>query len=149
MEIEDTPFRKEITTVYALRDFDTLGTLPGFVILEKRNYLADKKEGYCCVNWVFNRDKTSIHSWVRNLQLMKTPEGFIEVVNPIDGDIVNYFVKQVTPLGKAWAEKPTHVGIYKGNNRVASKFGAGYVYEHDISSILYTRGDNVKFFRKR
>jgi hypothetical protein len=145
MEIEDTPFRKEITTVYALRDFDTLGTLPGFVILEKRNYLEDKKEGYCCVNWVFNRDKPSIRSWANSLQLMKIPEGFTEVTNPLNGDIVNYFSRKT---GFSFIYKPTHVGIYRGDNKVVSKFGAGYVYEHDLSFIPRTWGNDVKFFRK-
>lgn len=147
MEIEKSKLREKIEKLYFECDFDAIGKLPGFTIIERRVFLRDRKNKYACVGWVFERNEESAQRYANSIVFGKMPYGFTEVEKPSKGDFVNYLTSEVS-FGCTLDYEPRHLGIYVGNNRVRSKFAEGHVYEHDISSVPLWYGDKVTFFRK-
>lgn len=90
--------------------------------------------------------------------------GYIEVEEPIEGDIVGYAhdtASQAHPAADATDEAAfatarrasapyfAHVGIYSTDGKVVSKFGRlGDLYRHDLEEILPMYGSQVYFFRR-
>lgn len=65
----------------------------------------------------------------------------IDISQAREGDVVGYFNKS------KW---PAHVGVYKGNSMVESKFGSnGYVYKHPLKLVPTMYGNEIKFFRRK
>ena len=64
---------------------------------------------------------------------------FIHEGNPVHGDIVLYRDEKTMEF--------THTGVYQANGMVASKFGTGPIFLHNIDDVPTCCGDEVYFSR--
>lgn len=115
------------------REYSTDIKIPGIDIIEKRNPNHDKDLGLLCQSYVAkskNYDRTTF--------LPKDKE-YKKTLNPKKGDLIIYYQQN---------KRPTHIGIYDGQNKVISKWGAYHVMRHDIDLVPHTYGEYIMFYEE-
>ncbi len=156
MRIPFTPERQRIDdlTAPALEHhtkWSAVGELPGLSIVDR---FSDSSQRYMCYWYVFQHE-----DWYQQLEashplyrergeLLLTrgissleKQGYTRLSTPVVNAVVAY---QFTRYPSSIA----HYGLLVGEDRVRSKFGTGYVYEHPIDCVPNCYGDQVVFFGK-
>jgi hypothetical protein len=117
-ERERRLLRQRIDQLLEQKNYDGIGNLPGFRIVDRTENRSPKEY---CSGYVFGNDKGI--GW-GNIEEKDNVIGTYNKVNITDaqkGDMVVYFDDQ---------GNYQHVGFAEGNNRVRSRFGIAHVYEH-------------------
>ena len=144
MDIPLTDKRIKIEEMWKNWDFDGIGKLDGFSIFELRDPKKDTENLFGCVTWLVSVDKDEVERLTSNPE---SPEGYEEIEEPEEGDLVTYFFHH--PMKRLYPKpRSTHNGLYIGNGRVRSKFRESHVYEHPIEDVPRGYGNEVRFFRK-
>ena len=121
-------------------------TIDGIVLIEKRDKEQDSKKGLQCATWFYREHKKTGEMPLRWMEEYVTyfyiPENYSEVETPEIGDIVLYLED------KDRLAEQLHMGEYKGNNKVLSKWDFRIVYEHELELVPLGYGDRILFFRE-
>lgn len=117
----------QIDAYLARGDFDSIGDLPGYAIIERHDGFPD------CIMYSmpeFNWRYEMIEDFLER--------EYVETTERVPGNLVIYF------SGKY----PSHAGILQSDTKVRSKFGFGHVYDHPITVVPSMYG-TARFFRKK
>jgi len=123
------PNRSDIDLYFAYGRMDSIAEVDGIVVvLWKHETHGD------CLDYI--RDNVAEvpgrrHNW--NM----APPGFRMVYEPLEGDIVAYFL---------WG-RASHIGVKTGNGRVTSKWGKSHVLNHPLELVPTIYGNEVRFYR--
>lgn len=129
-ELERETLRREIDTLLARADFERIGAVRKYSIVERAVGWPD------CITYALPE-----FDWRNELIEIFLEREYTEVAHGETGDVVLYFESKDSQF-------PSHVGILQERGIVRSKFGFGYVYDHpvDLVPTMYGTG---RFFRKR
>lgn len=134
------PITKLRTELTDFLDFPgKIENVKGITLIEKRDHHKDRLLGYNCVVYCFGLGKEIPFNFDEEIVL--TTKGYSEVDNPIREDLVVY-------IHYIYKEQ-VHIGIYKGSNKVLSKWGYGNVYLHNLDLVPSSYGNIIRFFRKK
>jgi len=109
-------------------DFEGIGKLPGYRVLDRESAVYD------CATYALPDSR-----WADEDVEALLERDYLRVSQPETGDIVAYSSKG----------KNTHFGILVGKDRVRSKFGVGYVYEHPVDVVPTMYGRVSDYYRRR
>jgi len=128
--------------------FDKVGELEGIEVAEARDYQKDNQ--FKCAWFVFkdedwwtSEDDLGLEFWDNTEKFLEN-KGYKKVEQPQFGDVVVYRLK-------GDLESPStvkHLGVFKQQGKVVSKFNQGHVFEHDIDMVPNMFGESVVAMRK-
>lgn len=124
--------RSEIGTLLHSSKYIELKKIPGIL-----NIQLGRKDFSSCTSHVFGPG--NYPQWLGNKYEWLSGYEEIHREDLQLNDIVFYFEKN----------GPTHVGFWKGNNTIESKWGIHPVFQHEVWTVPLIYGDSVRFFRKR
>lgn len=121
--------RSRIDGLLDKSDFDEIGKLPGFAIIER----AENCKTHDCLLYVFPEyhDPDIIIKPIP----VKLREEYKETSSPREGDLVLYGDFH-------------HIGKVVEEGRIRSQWGGGHVYEHPLMAVPHFYGA-PKFYRKK
>lgn len=132
---EIVKFRRRIDACKSRNDWDGIGELPEFRIVQRLDTFPKPVD---CFAYLFGEEKDEKVFEILN---QYTP---IAINQMQAGDYVGYFRRHKDPL----EGPPEHMGMAVDSKRVQSKFGRAHVYEHPISLVPTYYGNIIRVFRK-
>jgi len=123
----------QIDALYSEQEWGKIGDLEGIEIATEYRYLyAMTLIHIDCVRFAAIVKERPVE------HILEYPTYYKEVAYPQPGDLVLYFNDN----------KFTHVGIYEGQGIVLSKWNGGFVYRHNLITILSAYG-KPRYFRSK
>ena len=136
-----TKLRKNLSSLFSKEENCFIGVenIEGIKLVEKRTPSKDWMNGFNCFMYVFG-DSEIQFDYESFYPIVTMTKGYTQVDDPKEGDMVVYLDTEL--------KEQVHVGFYKENNKVLSKWTYGNVYLHDLEKVPESYGDVVMFFRK-